>query len=104
MDDKFRLFENRFKSQKNRWADIGITIKKASYEKATKMYYQNYRIELIAENSEGTITLFESNGCYWVDFECVNFDKDEYFCQSVIDFENIDDISDCLEKLEKIMI
>ncbi len=77
MDDKFRLFENRFKSQKNRWADIGITVKKASYEKATKMYYQNYRIELIAENSEGTITLFESNGCYWVDFECVNFDKDD---------------------------
>ena len=104
MDDKFRLFENWFKAQKNRWSDIGITVKNASYQKAVKMYYQNYKIELRCKNSEGTIQLFESNGCYWVDLECLNFDKDKYFCKSVVDFESIDDISDHVKKLETIMI
>lgn len=83
---------------------MGITVKNASYEKAVKVYYQNYKIELLAGNSEGTIRLFESNGCYWVDLECISFDKDEYFCKSVIDFESIDNISDHVKKLETIMI
>ncbi len=104
MDDKFRLFENWFKAQKNRWADIGITVKNITYQKAGKMCYHNYKIELLAGNSKGTIILFESNGIYWVDLECVNFDKDEIFCQSVIDFENISDIADYVKKMEKIMI
>lgn len=104
MDDKFNIFENWFKAQKNKWSDMGISVKNASYEKKTKTYYQHYRIELFAGNSEGTIILFESNGCYWVDLECVNSDKCEIFCKSVIDFESIDDISDHVKKLEKVMI
>ncbi|MDE6538597.1 MAG: hypothetical protein K2K66_00255 [Ruminococcus sp.] len=83
---------------------MGITVKNSSYQKAVKMYYHNYKIEIRCKNSEGTIQLFESNGCYWVDLECINFDKDEYFCKSVVDFESIDDISDYVKKLEKIMI
>lgn len=104
MDDKFLLFENWFKLQKNRWSDIGITVTNASYEKAGKMNYHNYKIELLSGNGEGTIRLFESNGIYWVDLECVNFDKDEIFCISVDSFENIDDISVHVKKLETIMI
>lgn len=103
MDDKFCLFENWFESQKDRWADIGITVKNASYQKAGKMCYHNYKIELLSGNSEGTIRLFESNGIYWVDLECVNFDKDEIFCKSIVDFESIEDISDYVKKLETIM-
>ncbi|MDE7138538.1 MAG: hypothetical protein K2O29_08810 [Ruminococcus sp.] len=76
MDDKFCLFENWFKLQKDRWSDIEITVTNTSYEKATKTYYHNYKIELSSENSEGTIQLFENNDIYWVDLECVNFDKD----------------------------
>ena len=104
MDDKFRLFDNWFKTQKNKWWDMGISVKNAFYEKKTKTYYQNYKIELLGKNSEGTIQLFESNGCYWVDLECLNFDKDEYFCKSVVDFESIEDISDYVKNLEKIII
>ncbi|MCM1506728.1 MAG: hypothetical protein NC177_06290 [Ruminococcus flavefaciens] len=103
MDDKFILFDEWFKVQKNKWSDMGISVKNAYYEKKTKTYYHNYKIELITKNSEGTITLFESNGCYWVDLECVSFDKDECFCQSVVDFESIDDISVHVKKLETIM-
>lgn len=104
MDDKFCLFENWFKAQKNKWSDMGISIKNASYKKKTETYYQNYKIELLGKNSEGTITLFESNGCYWVDLECINFDKDKYFCKSVVDFESIEDISDHVKTLETIMM
>lgn len=103
MDNKFCLFDNWFKAQKDRWSDMGITIKNTSYEKANKTYYHNYKIELRCKNSEGTIQLFESNDIYWVDLECVNFDKDEVFCKSVVDFESIDDISDHVKKLETIM-
>lgn len=103
MDDKFRLFENWFKSQEKIWSDIGIEITDISYhEKADKIYH-SYKIELSAKNSEGTIKLYESNGIYWVDLECVNFDKDEIFCISVVDFENIEDISVYVKKLETIM-
>ncbi|MDE5620147.1 MAG: hypothetical protein K2I80_06455 [Ruminococcus sp.] len=104
MDDKFCLFENWFKLQKDRWSDIEITVTNTSYEKAAKTYYHNYKIELSSENSEGTIQLFENNDIYWVDLECVNFDKDEYFCISVDYFESIDDISVHVQKLETIMI
>ena len=104
MDDKFLLFENWFELQKDRWSDIGITVTNTSYEKATKTYYHNYKIELSSENSEGTIQLFENNDIYWVDLECVNFDKDEYFCISVDSFESIEDISVHVQKLETIMI
>ncbi|MDE5834465.1 MAG: hypothetical protein K2H26_02980 [Ruminococcus sp.] len=103
MDDKFRLFENWFKAQKNKWSDMGITIINAYYEKASKTYYHNYKIELSSENSEGTIRLFESNNTYWVDLECVNFDKEEIFCISVDSFESIEDISVHIKKLETIM-
>ena len=103
MDDKFRLFENWFKLQKDRWSDIGIKITNISYEKAGKMCYHNYKIELLSENSEGTIRLFESNDIYWVDLECVNFDKEEIFCISVDSFESIEDITDHVKKLETIM-
>lgn len=102
-DVKFRLFDEWFQVQKIRWSDMGIAVKNTSYEKKTKTYYHNYKIELIAGNSEGTITLFESNGCYWIDLECVSFDKNECFCQSVVDFENIGDISVHVQKLETIM-
>lgn len=78
-DDKFRLFDKWFKIQKNIWADMGISVKNASYEKKTKTYYHNYKLEILAGKSEGTITLFESNGCYWVDLECINFDKEKNF-------------------------
>lgn len=104
MDDKFRLFDNWFKAQKNKWSDMGITVKNASYQKKVKMYYHNYKIELHCKNSEGTIQLFENNGIYWVDLECLNFDKEEIFCKSVVDFESIEDISDHVKKLETIMI
>ena len=89
MNDIFRLFDNWFNVRKNIWSDMGITVKNASYHKKTEMYYHNYRIELSAENSQGTIQLFESNGCYWVDLECISFDKNQYFCKSVVDFETI---------------
>lgn len=104
MDNKFRLFENWFKLQKNRWSDIGITVKNSSYEKASKICYHNYKIELSSENGEGTIKLFESNDIYWVDLECVNFHKEKVFCISVDSFESIEDISDHIKKLETIMI
>lgn len=104
MDDKFRLFENWLNLQKNRWTDIGITVTNTSYKKAGKMCYHNYKIELLSENSEGTIRLFESNGIYWVDLECVNFDKDEFSYISDVDFESIEDISVHVKKLETIMI
>lgn len=104
MDDKFNIFENWLKFQKDKWSDMGISVKNASCEKKTETYYHNYRIELFAGNSEGKIILSESNGCYWVDLECVNFDKGEIFCKSVIDFESIEDISDYVKKLETIMI
>lgn len=104
MDDKFRLFDNWLNIQKNIWSDMGITVKNASYQKKVEMYYHNYRIELSAGSSEGIIQLFESNGCYWVDLECISFDKDEYFCKSVVDFETIEDISDYVKTIEIIMI
>ncbi|MDE6036512.1 MAG: hypothetical protein K2G36_11475 [Ruminococcus sp.] len=104
MNDIFRLFDNWFNVRKNIWSDMGITVKNASYQKKTEMYYHNYRIELSAENSQGTIQLFENNGCYWVDLECISFDKNQYFCKSVVDFESIEDISDSVKTLETIMI
>lgn len=104
MDDKSRLFENWFKLQKDIWSDIGITVKNTSYKKAGKMCYHNYKIELSSKNGEGTIRLFESNDIYWVDLECVNFDKDEIFCISGVDFESIEDISVHVKKLETIML
>ena len=104
MDDKFRLFDNWFKAQKNKWSDMGITVKNASYQKVVKMYYHNYKIELRCKNSDGTIQLYENNGINWIDLECVNFDKDEIFCISVDSFESIEDISDPVKKLETIMI
>lgn len=104
MDDKFRLFENWLNLQKNRWTDIGITVTNTSYKKAGKMCYHNYKIKLLSGNGEGTIRLFESNGIYWVDLECVNFDKDEFSCISDVDFESIEDISVHVKKLETIMI
>ena len=55
IDDKFRLFDNWFNIQKNKCSDMGITVKNASYQKASKTYYNNYKIELSSENSEGTI-------------------------------------------------
>lgn len=104
MDDKFLLFENWFKLQKDRWSDIGITVTNTSYKKAGKMCYHYYRIELLSGNGEGTIQLFESNNIYWIDLECVNFAKDEIFCISGVDFESIEDISVHVKKLETIMI
>lgn len=103
MNDKFSLFENWIKLQKKRWSDIGITIKNTSYKKAGKMCYHHYRIELFSGNGEGTIYLYENNGIYWVDLECVNFDKEEIFCKSVDSFESIEDISVHVQKLETIM-
>lgn len=102
MDDKFLLFENWFKSQKKIWSDVGITVTDTSYnEKADKIHH-SYTIELSAKNSEGTIKLYESNGIYWFDLECVNFDKDEIFCISV-DSENTEDISEHIKKFETVM-
>lgn len=102
MDDKFLLFENRFKSQKKIWSDVGITVTDTSYNEKTDKIYHSYTIELSAKNSEGTIKLFESNDIYWVDLECVNFDKDEIFCISV-DFESIEDIYIHVKQLETVM-
>lgn len=104
MDDKFLLFENWFKSHKKIWSDAGIIITDTSYKKAGKMCYHHYRIKLLSGNGEGIIWLYESNGIYWVDLECVNFDKDEIFCISVDSFESIEDISVHVKKLETIMI
>lgn len=70
--------------------------------KKTDKIYHSYTIELSAKNSEGTIKLYESNGIYWVDLECVNFDKNEIFCISV-DSENTEDISEHIKKFETVM-
>lgn len=102
MDDKFLLFENWFKSQKKIWSDVGITVTDTSYNEKTDKIYHSYTIELSAKNSEGTIKLYESNGIYWVDLECVNFDKNEIFCISV-DSENTEDISEHIKKFETVM-
>ncbi|MDE5582325.1 MAG: hypothetical protein K2J08_01285 [Ruminococcus sp.] len=84
---------------------MGIEITDIAHiEKPTKYEYHSCKISLSAKNSQAEIKLYENNNIYWVDFECVNFDKEEIFCISVDSFENIDNIYDYMKKIETIMI
>lgn len=89
MDEKFKEFELWYQSKIENWALQGITVESAGLSE----YGHQYWIKVQSPNGLGNITLYESNGYYWIDFEAGNYDYDVMFYRSGIDFHDKDAIS-----------
>jgi hypothetical protein len=76
------IFEDWFKSRENEWKIRGVFIDKTTL--ATHAH--QYHIEISSEYGLGRISLYESNGLYWVDFEAGKYDHDVMFFKSNISF------------------
>ena len=84
MDEKFRAFEMWYFERKEVWAKSGVYVETAGLSDAAHQYW----IKVYSENGLGNIVLYESNGYYWVDFECGNYHLEEIFCKGDITFES----------------
>ena len=88
MDEKFRAFEMWYLERKDIWAKQGIYVEMSGLSKVAHQYW----IKLYSENGFGNIVLYESNGYYWVDFECANHCLGQIFCKGDISFEHGSDL------------
>lgn len=88
-DEKFKLFENWYLKRKEKWAKKGIFIESAELSEFGHQYW----IKIYSQNGLGNIVLYESNHCYWVDFEAGNITSDIMFCKGNLPFDKEDDIA-----------
>ncbi len=88
MDKKFKEFEAWYLKRKPIWAEKGIFIETSGLGN----YGHQYWIKAYSKHGLGNIILYESNGYYWVDFECGNYSLDKIFCKSNISFTNENDL------------
>lgn len=65
MDKYFVLFKEWFKERENEWKTKGLIIDKATLATYAHQYY----LEMSSQYGLGRISLYESNGLYWIDFE-----------------------------------
>lgn len=92
MDKKFKAFETWYLKRKAIWEQKGIFVEVAGLSDVAHQYW----IKVYSENGLGNIVLYESNGYYWVDFECANYhlalEEGAIFCRGDIEFESEDDL------------
>lgn len=88
MDRIFKEFEEWYLSKKANWQKSGIIVEKAGLGK----YGHQYWINLQAQNGLGHIVLYESNGYYWVDFHAGNYNCNDVFAKSGIEFNCMNDL------------
>lgn len=93
MDEVFQQFQRWFLSKKAKWELLGIHVDEAGLS----TYGHQFWIKVHSDQGLGNIILYESDGDYWVDFECGNYDYDVMFQRSGITFQNIVEL-DCYEK------
>lgn len=89
MDEIFKRFENWYLNKKIRWEQAGISVDEAGLSK----YGHQYWIKLHSECGLGNIILYESNGYYWVDFESGNYNCNDIYQKSGIEFEKMSDLN-----------
>ena len=89
MDKYFILFEKWFNLKEKDWKRKGIIIDEA----ILATHAHQYHLKISSEYGIGTISLYESNGLYWVDFEAGNYDYDVMFFRSNITFLGQESIS-----------
>lgn len=83
MDEIFIAFEAWYLNKKWSWEQKGVFVDIAGLGP----YGHQYWIKLHAETGLGNITLYESNGYYWVDFEAGNYNDDEVLQRAGIVFD-----------------
>lgn len=88
MDNIFLFFENWYQNKKEDWNKQGISLIKSSYELTVRHSYALF-FKTDDELAEGQIILYESNGIYWLDFECANFFEGDIYIKS--DIRTIDE-------------
>lgn len=88
MDEIFKGFEKWYLNKKHRWEQMGIFVD----ESGLSQYGHQYWIKLHSDMGLGNIVLYESNSCYWVEFESGNYNDDDIYIKSGIEFQNTIDL------------
>lgn len=100
-DYLFVDFEKWFSERAKLWDGMGLTISKISYIETP---IHSYRIVFSADIEDAAnITLYESNGIYWVDIEAWNGVSDELYLIANIEYKNSASIENAIKAFEEYM-
>lgn len=100
-DYLFVDFEKWFSERAKLWDGMGLTISKISYIETP---IHSYRIVFSADIEDAAnITLYESNGIYWVDIEAWNGVSDELYLIANIEYKSSTSIENAIKAFEEYM-